>query len=62
MYVRKIFLLYVREHFLLYVRKNFFQPFFCICPEKVFGLFPKKSGDGGGGGGGGNFNQENFDR
>jgi hypothetical protein len=39
--------------FLLYVRKNFFQPLF-VYVRKIFGLCPKKSGDGGGG----NFNQE----
>jgi hypothetical protein len=28
--------------------KNFFQRLFCMCPEKFFGVCPKKSGAGGG--------------
>ena len=37
------------ENFFVYVQKNVFHPLFCICPEKFFGLYPKKKWRRGGG-------------
>jgi hypothetical protein len=36
------------ENFIVIGPENFFQRLFCMCPEKFFGVCPKKSGDGGG--------------